>query len=308
MRSIGDLADYLAKVVPAFLHPTLYRRYFRRWEEHGFHLTPVSYSSPIPNLAALPESLWEQQSELIGMDMNDAGQLDLLQDKLSRFQAEFNQFSHGVGGDLRVNLIGNPRFAWADACVLYAMVRHIRPRQILEVGSGYSTRILTLAARQNGQTQVLCIDPYPEPETTGLLSDVGSLVDRPVQETSLDVFMQLEQGDVLFIDTSHIVRIGGDLPYLYLEVLPRLRPGVIVHIHDIFFPREYPKKWVMDELRFYSEQYLLHAFLLFNSFWEVLLCNSYLQYKYPQALSAAFPVLQSAPEHNPGSFWMRRKT
>ncbi len=117
-------------------------------------------------------------------------------------------------------------------------------------------------------------------------------------------FSQLQSGDILFIDSSHTVKIGGDVNYLFLEVLPRLKPGVIVHVHDIFLPFEYRRDWVLDEFRFWNEQYLLQAFLTFNSEFEVLLANYYLSSHHKEHLQAAFPDL---PGWIGGSFWMRRK-
>ena len=121
----------------------------------------------------------------------------------------------------------------------------------------------------------------------------------------MEFFSQLDSGDILFIDSSHTVKIGGDVNYLFLEVLPRLKPGVIVHVHDIFFPFEYRRHWVLDEFRFWTEQYLLQAFLTFNSEFEVLMANYYLSRYHKEHLRAAFPDL---PRWIGGSFWMRRKS
>jgi hypothetical protein len=130
-----------------------------------------------------------------------------------------------------------------------------------------------------------------------------SLIPSKVEEVSLDLFTELEPSDVLFIDSSHVVRTGGDVTYLFLEVLPRLRPGVVVHVHDIFLPREYPREWVTEELRFWTEQYLLQAFLVFNSAFRVLFANSYVGARYATDLRETFP---SSPWWGGGSFWMQR--
>jgi hypothetical protein len=124
-----------------------------------------------------------------------------------------------------------------------------------------------------------------------------------VEDVGVETFEQLQARDVLFIDSSHVVRIGGDVTYLFLEVLPRLQPGVVIHVHDIFFPGDYPRDWVVEQFRFWSEQYLLQAFLAFNSAFEVLLCNGYLQSKYAPVLRATFA---RSPWWGGGSFWMRR--
>ena len=130
------------------------------------------------------------------------------------------------------------------------------------------------------------------------------MIEKKVQDLDVDFFSQLNSGDILFIDSSHTVKIGGDVNYLFLEVLPRLNPGVIVHVHDIFLPFEYRRDWVLDEFRFWTEQYLLQAFLTFNSEFEVLLASYYLSHYHKEHLRAAFPDL---PRWIGGSFWMRRK-
>ena len=135
-----------------------------------------------------------------------------------------------------------------------------------------------------------------------------------MEDIDLEFFSELHSGDVLFIDSSHTVKIGGDVNYLFLEVLPRLEPGVIVHIHDIFLPFEYRRDWVKEKFRFWTEQYLLQAFLTFNSEFEVLMANGYLAHGYLEDLKAAFPSLEKFKTTLPnsvrwggGSFWMRRK-
>src|SRR5262249_3112312 len=130
------------------------------------------------------------------------------------------------------------------------------------------------------------------------------LIEKKVQDIDVKSFSQLDTGDMLFIDSSHTVKIGGDVNYLFLEVLPRLKPGVIVHVHDIFLPFDYRRDWVLDEFRFWTEQYLLQAFLMFNSEFEVLMANSYLNHYHQGDLRAAFRDL---PSWGGGSFWMRRK-
>jgi hypothetical protein len=131
-----------------------------------------------------------------------------------------------------------------------------------------------------------------------------TLIEKKVQDIDVEFFSQFGSGDILFIDSSHTVKIGGDVNYLFLEVLPLLRPGVIVHVHDIFLPFEYRRDWVLDECCFWTEQCLLQAFLAFNSAFEVLMANSYLKHYYEEDLKTTFPGLD---RWESGSFWMRRK-
>jgi len=185
------------------------------------------------------------------------------------------------------------------------MVRHFQPRLIIEVGSGFSSLVLGQAAAKNKTSSLICIDPFPgELLRNGSIPALQSLIETKVQDLDLEFFSQLDPGDILFIDSSHAVKIGGAVNYLFLEVLPRLNPGVIVHVHDIFLPFEYRRHWVLNEFRFWTEQYLLQAFLTFTSEFEVLLANYYLSRYHKEHLRAAFPDL---PRWIGGSFWMRRQ-
>jgi hypothetical protein len=195
-------------------------------------------------------------------------------------------------------------FDGTDALVAYCMIRNFKPRLIIEVGSGFSSLVLGQAAAKNGSSGLICIEPYPRDFLRKGVPSLQLLIEKSVQDIDLEFFSQLESGDVLFIDSSHTVKIGGDVNYLFLEVLPRLKPGVIVHVHDIFLPFDYRRDWVLDEFRFWTEQYLLQAFLMFNTEFEVIMANSYLSHYHKDDLKAAFPDLAS---WGGGSFWMRRK-
>jgi hypothetical protein len=267
-------------------------------------VTPVHFYQPIPNTQALPEILWSRASELIGIDMNDAVQLDLLRNHFPKFRDEYDQFSAEATSEPgRFNLT-NGLFDGTDALVAYCMIRHFQPRLIVEVGSGFSSLVAAEAMTKNEGSALICIEPFPPDFLRKGFPGLHSLIEKKVEDIDVKFFSQLGSGDILFIDSSHTVRIGGDVNYLFLEVLPRLKPGVIVHVHDIFFPFDYRRDWVMDELRFWAEQYLLQAFLTFNSEFEVLMANAYLGHRYMEDLKATFP---NSPWWGGGSFWMRRK-
>jgi predicted O-methyltransferase YrrM len=296
---MAELSRFIAAVMPICLETTERQELFRNWQRHGFHVTPVHFYQPIPDTQALPDSLWSQPTELVGINMNDRVQLDLLQNHFTKLREEYRNFpAEPPPGQQRP-------FRGIDALVAYCMVRHFQPRLIIEVGSGFSSVVLGQAAARNKSSALICIDPFPnELLRENSISVLRSLVETKVQELDVEFFSQLDSGDILFIDSSHTVRIGGDVNYLFLEVLPRLKPGVIVHVHDIFLPFEYRRDWVLDEFRFWTEQYLLQAFLMFNSEFEVLMANSYLNHYHRADFKAAFPGL---PSWKGGSFWMRRK-
>ena len=297
---MSELSQFIAAVIPICLKSTERRELFLNWERHGFHVTPVHFYEPIPDTRSLPETLWRHPSELAGINMNDSMQLDLLRNHFSKLRDEYNNLPvEPAPGQKRP-------FRGVDALVAYCMIRHFQPESIVEVGSGWSSLVLGQAAAKNKGSALICIDPFPHEliRKSNSIPALRSLIETKVQDIDLEFFTQLDSGDILFIDSSHTVKIGGDVNYLFLEVLPRLRPGVIVHVHDVFLPFEYRRDWVVDEFRFWTEQYLLQAFLTFNSEFEVLLANSYLNHYHQEDLKAAFPGLSSWAG---GSFWMRRK-
>lgn len=303
-KQSGDAVRALANIIKPYVYSPAYQDTFHLWEEHGFHITPVHFHQPIPDTRSLSDNLWERESDLVGVDMNDDVQLRHLREIYPRYRAEYDQFPADSPERPHEFYFNNGSFSGTDALVLYCMVRYYRPKLIVEVGSGFSSRVSAQAALRNEHTELVCIEPYPDVILTNGFPGLTSLIAKEVQEVGLDLFQRLAAGDILFIDTSHVVKCGGEVNHLFLEILPRLNPGVLVHIHDIFIPWEYPREWMMNDLMFYNEQYLLQAFLSFNSAFEVLVSNHYLGRKYQTEMKAAFP---NSPWWGGGSFWMRRK-
>jgi Methyltransferase domain len=320
MREIIDimgLSQFIATVMPHCLGGEKWHEIFPLWERKGFHVTPVHFYQPIPDTQSLPERLWRHPSELAGIDMNDTMQVDLLRKDFPKFRQEYERFPTKPTEGQTQFYLGNGLFDGADALVAYCMVRHFHPRLIIEVGSGFSSLLLGQALAKSNSSALICIEPFPQEFLRQGFPGLGSLIEKKVQDIDLEFFSQLGSNDVLFIDSSHTVKIGGDVNYLFLEVLPRLRPGVLVHVHDIFLPFEYRRDWVKEEHRFWTEQYLLQAFLTFNSEFEVLMANNYLGQYHKEDLEAVFStlcrpssartsVVQSA-SWGGGSFWMRRR-
>jgi len=309
-----ELSKFIATVMPLCLHSAKFQEIFSTWERYGFHVTPVHFYQPIPDTQSLPKTLWNRPSELVGIDMNGSVQLDLLRRCFPKFQSEYEQFPTTPTEEQGHFYLNNHLFDGTDALVAYCMVRHFQPRLIIEIGSGFSSLLLGQAAAKNNTSALICIEPYPQEFLKQGFPGLHRLIEKKVEDIDLEFFSELHAGDVLFIDSSHTVKIGGDVNYLFLEVLPRLEPGVIVHIHDIFLPFEYRRDWVLDEFRFWTEQYLLQAFLIFNSEFEVLTACSYLAHTYLEDLKAVFPSLEKIKAAVPspvrwggGSFWMRRK-
>lgn len=285
-------------------------RMFPILERRGLHLTPVNYYQAIPNTAELPEDLWQRRSELVGVDLRESAQLELVSALAADYAAECADLPRAPLTDAHAFYFGNSWFDSIDAEFLYGMIRRFRPQRVVEIGSGYSTLIAAEAARANAsldghRTQITAIEPYPRQFLVDHAGDRWQLVRSPVEQVPLSVFTELEPNDILFIDSSHVVRIGGDVVFELVEILPRLAPGVIVHVHDIFLPDEYPRPWVMGMHRFWNEQYLLQAFLMYNREFQVLAASNFLHRDHPELLTRLF---RSYPPggYRPASFWMVR--
>ncbi len=280
----------------------------------GFNITLSYFYSPIPNLAALKANrqVWQEETQLVGLDKNVPGQLHMLQDVFPKFAGEYNFPLHQTPTPYEY-YVDNEQFGFVSAAALHAMIRHLTPRTMIEVGSGFSTFVAARAGLMNAAdgkpVTLFSIDPNPNRVLRNGFPGLSEQIPKKVQDVDLDFFAQLGDGDILFIDSSHVLRIGGDVTFLYLEVLPRLKKGVVVHVHDIFFPRQYPRDWVLEKQHFWTEQYLLQAFLAFNDRFEVLWCGSYVSEKFPQELRQAFPPpagLGVVDKYFSSSLWMRR--
>jgi predicted O-methyltransferase YrrM len=187
------------------------------------------------------------------------------------------------------------------------MIRHFRPRRVVEVGSGFSSALMldTNELHCDPPMQLTFVDPHPD-RLDGLLRphDRGAvrLIAAPVQGVALDLFDALGAGDFLFVDSSHVSAPGSDVNHLLFTALPRLRPGVVVHFHDVFYPFEYPPEWIREG-RAWNELYTLRAFLQYNAAFEVLLFNSYLGYRHADLIRRQMPLMGVNPG---GSLWLRK--
>jgi hypothetical protein len=264
------------------------------------------YYDPFFKKDRLRYSLREDR-DLPGVDMNTRRQLDLI--SCFHYNDELSEISRQPCAALEY-YYDNPAFLSGDAEILYSIVRHFKPRKLIEVGSGFSSLMALKALDANLQEdgsysgELICIEPYEY----SWLEDLGVTVHRePVQSMENDLFRSLSENDILFIDSSHIIKPQSDVLFLYLKVLPALEPGVLVHIHDIFTPRDYLDEWVFEDVRFWNEQYLLESFMTLNSRFEVIAALNYLMRHHRDELLAVCPVLREQSSHRePGSFWIRR--
>ena len=293
------------KVVRQFIEKS-----FPLWQRLGFHILPNDYYQPIPDTRTLKDELWLKQSDLIGIDINEECQLNLLFEFSTKFKNEYENFPKSKTTTPHQYYVNNGLFESVDGEILYCMIRCFKPRKIFEIGSGHSTYLSAQAALKNleengNECEFIAFEPYPNDVLKAGFPGLSELIPIKIEDVPLSKFDELRENGILFIDSSHVLRIGSDIQYEYLEILPRLKKGVIVHSHDIFLPAEYPKEWVMVEHRFWNEQYLLQAFLAFNSAFEVLWAGSYMHLKHPDKLESAFPSYKRE-ERWPGSFWMKK--
>jgi hypothetical protein len=246
---------------------------------------------------------------LTGIDWNLEGQMSLLgQFKFGEALRSLDGRSYS-GHTFRY---ANDWFGPGDAEALYSMIRYAKPSKIVEIGCGQSTLVAHFAIADamledpDYQCHQICFEPFENP----WLNDLGIDVRRQkIERSDLTLFKTLSPGDIVFIDSSHILRPMGDVEFEFLHVIPTLPWGVIIHIHDIFSPRDYPAKWLTEDRRFWNEQYLLEAFLSFNTEFEIICATNDLMHRGTTQFKEAFPVL-AATGTLPlvGSFWLRRKS
>ena len=242
--------------------------------------------------------------DLPGVDMRIDAQLELV--ARLRYADELTAIPRSPNDGLGP-FYDNGFFGPGDAEILHGLVRHLRPRMFVEVGSGHSTRFVRNALVLNRRDDPdsgcdhVCIEPYENP----WLEQLGARVIRQrVEDVPIEVFTSLDRGDVLFIDSSHVARPQGDVTYLFQQVVPRLASGVVVHVHDVFTPRDYPDENVFLRRLMWTEQYLVEALLTHTSRLRVLLALNHLHHDHRDALAAACPVLARVPACEPGSFWL----
>lgn len=269
---------------------------------------PGHYYSPIPN----PQSdqsqlvLHHHPQTFLGIKLNPKQQL--------RFLSQLKPIIRHLPFDLNQQVsrryyYQNSYFNYIDGSVLSSLVQLIRPKQIIEIGSGFSTLCLldTFDLLTNYHPKLTCIEPDPVrllPNLQPKDSKKIKLITSDVCQIPTSVFTKLGPNDILFIDSSHVVKLGSEVNHLIFNILPLIKPGVYVHIHDILANFEYLPEWV-DEGRAFSEAYLVRAFLQFNSNFEIRLFNSYLGYHYPQQMARVFKLFNQFSRTG-GSLWLQK--
>lgn len=269
---------------------------FRLAEKHlNVHITPVHFYSPIPNVSELKPDIFTKVNDCVGLELDIKNQLSYMNLIFPKYLKEY--FPPVNGGLSQV-----------DAFVLYAMIRNKKPKVLIEIGSGESTKISLSALGRNADEGVVChftaIEPYPKIFLKKILSKNFNLIVGKVQDVDIEF---LSQADILFIDSSHVAKIGSDVNYEILDIVPRLKVGALVHWHDIMIPIDYPKGWIDSGNMFWNESYMVHAFLLHNKCFRIIWASKYIQINYPDQLRNTFAYFNPGnPDQQLSSFWIER--
>lgn len=260
-------------------------------------------------LRARAATLWPDSPGIAGIDFNDASHLDVLQVQFPMYLGDFDYVERAPAKDEALDqfYVQNSQFSWLDARALFVLLRAWRPARIIEVGSGYSSLLMADVNRRflDGQTDITCIEPFPRPFLRRDIAGLSRVIEQKVQDIDHSVFDELAPGDILFIDSSHVAKTGSDVNHLYFEVLPRLKPGVRIHIHDIFLPHEYPKDWVLNENRSWNEQYLLRALLMYSTAFRVVFGCNHAMSRFPEAVQKAL-AHPKGHAFGGGSLWIEK--
>lgn len=283
------------------------RRLHKQVKEQGVY-PPGHFYSPIPNrdeICAHMNSLVFNEIELPDVQLNKEHQFSLLQE-YNRYYNEL-PFSEGQKDGCRY-YYDNTYFSYSDAIFLYSFLRKHKPKRIVEIGSGFSSAVMLDTAQGFFPfwPEMSFIDPNLD-RLNSLLTlrdkSLVKIIGKKVQEVSLDAFQTLESGDLLFIDSSHVVKYGNDLQFILFELLPFLPHGVYVHFHDVFFPFEYPDEWVREG-RYWNESYFLRAFLSYNKEWNIEFFNAYAAIVFSEYINKNMPL---CVKNTGGSLYIRKQ-
>lgn len=275
---------------------------YRTWAPPGDVLSPIP---SIAEVKAREAEIYAVPRTMPGLELNEESQLRLFEE-LRAFYPE-QPFSAKQTPERRY-WFENPAYSYADAILLYCMMRYARPRRIVEAGSGYSSAAMLDVDELffDSSIQFTFIDPR-----ANLLRELMKQTDKvhariletEVQKVDLSVFTELEANDILFVDSSHVSKVGSDVNHIFFKVLPALPRGVLVHFHDIFYPFEYPRDWVYEG-RAWNETYLLRAFLQYNDRFEIQLFNTFIDWFHKEKYFRDMPLVE---KNTGGSIWLKKR-
>jgi predicted O-methyltransferase YrrM len=292
--------------LPYISHLNRELKKYKTWYPPGHYYNPQVDPKAIE---AFSDQVFDTSKKSVhGIDFREQAQLELLDELLPYYKEVPFPVEQTPGFRY---FLGNGIFSYSDGIFLYMLMRHFRPKRIIEVGSGHSSAVMidTNERFLDNGVSLTFIEPYPE-RLYSLLKDSDKTKNRiyelPIQQVPLNTFAELEAGDFLFVDSSHVSKTGSDVNFIFFEVLPRLKSGVIIHFHDVFTPMEYPKSWVMkkDSWFGFNEIYILRAFLMYNPDFEIIMFNTFLEEHHENWFQKNMPLCL---ENKGGSIWLRKK-
>jgi hypothetical protein len=284
-------------------------RMHEKWNRLSSQLwqPPGHFYSPIPSFEDLKineTEIFEIPPAVRGVDLNEQQQLDLL-NRFKEFYPDMPFTVEKASG--RRYFFENPNYSYTDAIILYCMIRHLKPRKIVEVGSGYSSCAMLDVNELFFGNSIACtfIDPYPQ-----LLRSIikesdrerTRILGRKIQDVEVSIFRELEPSDILFIDSSHISKTGSDVNYILFKILPLIPAGVFIHFHDIFYPFEYPKDWAFEG-RAWNEAYLLRAFIQYNEAFKIRFFSTFLIHRHREIFETDLPLCL---KNTGGNLWLEK--
>ncbi len=267
------------------------------------------YHSPIisvDDISKREDEIWDDTKKdgIVGIELETEKQLTLI----NSFKKYYNEIPFtAIKENNKRYQFENRFYSYGDGIILYSMMRHFQPKQIVEIGSGFSSSMMldTNELFFDNQIKLTFIEPYPE-RLYELINEkdkkCATIIQSDVQLVSMDHFENLKKGDILFVDSSHIVKTGSDVNYILFEILPRLQSGVLIHFHDVFYPFEYPKDWVLGG-RNWNEDYFLKAFLMYNDKFQIKLFSEYLHTHHKEA----FSDMPLCYKNRGGNIWIEKK-
>lgn len=291
------------------------RRLFRRVKNSllgvvAGHYNGHFYSAVVDpkDLVGKKQQLWPKDPHISGVDFNEAYHLKVLKEYFPKYIDEYKfveKYSQ-TKSDTEY-YIQNSQYSWLDSRLLFVLLNQWQPKRIIEVGSGFSSLLTAHVNAQclNNKMNFKCIEPFPRKFLRKDIPGLKQVIVEKVEDLPLTTFQELDAGDVLFVDSSHVAKTGSDVNYLLFEVLPILSKGVKIHFHDIFLPHEYPQDWVLEENRSWNEQYLLRALLMHSNTFKVLFGSSYAHHKYPELVTTALN-LPDGTGFSGSSIWLEK--
>ena len=276
--------------------------------KYGGFVPPGHFYSPIPSLdeVALREDVIFNRipRKVPGIDLNTEEQMDMF----ASFKEYYDElpFKADKTDSLRY-FFENPTYSYSDAILLYCMMRHAQPKRIIEIGSGYSSCVIldTNEIFFNNNISCTFIEPYPQ-LLESLIKENDKerveIISTKLQDVDLSKFSSLSSRDILFVDSTHVSKVDSDVNYIFFEILPSLSSGVYIHFHDIFYPFEYPKEWIYAG-RAWNENYILRAFLQYNSAFKIIFYNTFLEHYYEQKFISEMPLCL---KNKGGSIWLKK--